>query len=62
MIIGGANDLEDGIKGLQQLKTYAPDRYSGTWYLAMIGGECFAFRSIKPLERRAREAGADRLD
>ena len=62
MIIGGTTDLDSTVKGLVHLRTYAPYRYGGTWYLAFIGGNGYAFRSQAPLLRKARELNLTRVD
>ena len=56
MIIGGTTDLDSTIKGLMHLRMYAPYRYGGTWYAAFIDGKGYAFRSMKPILKHAREA------
>ena len=62
MTIGGSTDLDSTIRGLMHLRTYAPYRYGGTWYLAFISGTGYAYRSMKPIQKHAQAAGLDRVD
>ena len=56
MIIGGTTDLDSTVAGLMHLRAYAPFRYGGTWYIAYIDGQGYAFRTQAPLLKKAREA------
>ena len=62
MIIGGTTDLDSTVKGLMHLRTYAPYRYGGTWFVAFIDGKGYAVRSMDRIEKYARKANLDRFD
>ena len=61
MTIGGCTDLDSTVAGLMHLRTYAPYRYGGTWFVAFVSGTGYAYRSQAPLLRKAREANLNNV-
>jgi hypothetical protein len=61
MILEG-NTIQEAIETLSKLRRWAPYRFGGKWFLAMIEGEVWAFRTKKPLLNRAIKAGMQSLD
>lgn len=55
------SDLVEAIKRLQYVSQYSPYKYGGKWYLAKIGKWVWAFRTKRPLIKRAQEAGLEEL-
>lgn len=60
--IGNCATLEQGIKDLQHFRAYKPFQYGGTWFVGVINGETFAYRTKAALIKRAAEAGLTALD
>lgn len=60
-IISG-NTLDEAINSMKSLRTYRPYEYSGTWFLAMIQGECHAYRTKNSLVKKASMAGIHELE
>ena len=49
--------IQETVKDLRQIALYAPYKYGGKWFLAMIGEDCVVFRATKPIKTRAIKAG-----
>jgi hypothetical protein len=62
VIIGGATDIDGAIKVLTYLRTYAPYKYGGTWFVSKLGAECHAHRTLALLKRKAAKLGVDTLE
>lgn len=57
MNTGTAQTTQEAVNALLTLRRFAPYRFSGKWYVAVIDGQGVAYRSIADLRKRAAKAG-----
>jgi hypothetical protein len=57
MEIGPSTDSKAAADAMLRLRSFHPFRFSGTWYVAAIGGTGYAYRSKRSLVERWRKLG-----
>jgi hypothetical protein len=60
MIVEGST-VQEGVSTLLTLRRYAPYRFGGKWFVAIVKGECVALRSVAQLRKKAVKAGEETL-
>jgi hypothetical protein len=51
--------INEAAANLEQLRRYAPYRFGGKWFIAVLNGEAYAYRSKRDLLSKARKLLGD---
>lgn len=57
-----AKTFEEAAKDIQFFRRYKPYQYSGKWFLCILNGEMFAFRSKQTCIKNAQRRGIDSFE
>jgi len=52
-----AKTFHDAACQIERLRSAAPFRFGGRWFISIINGQCHAYRSKRPLVKKAIKAG-----
>ena len=54
--------LEEALKHMSNFRKWQPYKYGGKWYLGLISGEIFAYRSKQSLKNKAIKMGIESFE